>query len=162
MYTTVPEIKDPVFAKTSPKRSFCMTENEHFGLVFVKTGSINSGTVVIRQKKKQNNQNWSCDVRKLTTEQLQKQRLLFDKTHRLDIKAHIMYITLTTFFLFPQSSFADHLTLRECRVQICLLRILFPVVVFAPNFLRTRKFLIVSSNHNGKQFERLCTSVLIG
>ncbi len=39
----VPEIIDPVFAKTSPKRSFCMTENESFGLVFVKTGSINSG-----------------------------------------------------------------------------------------------------------------------
>jgi hypothetical protein len=40
----VPEIIDPVFAKTSPKRSFCMTENERFGLVLVKTGSINSGT----------------------------------------------------------------------------------------------------------------------
>jgi hypothetical protein len=43
----VPEIIDPVFAKTSPERSFCMTENEHFGLVFVKTGSINSGTEVL-------------------------------------------------------------------------------------------------------------------
>jgi hypothetical protein len=41
---SVPEIIDPVFAKTSPKRSYCMTENEHFGLVFVKIGSINSGT----------------------------------------------------------------------------------------------------------------------
>jgi hypothetical protein len=41
----VPEIIDPVFAKTSPKkRSFCMTENERFGLVFVKTGSTNLGT----------------------------------------------------------------------------------------------------------------------
>jgi hypothetical protein len=40
----VPEIIDLVFAKTSPKRSFCMTENERFGLVFVKTGSINSDT----------------------------------------------------------------------------------------------------------------------
>ncbi len=40
---TVPEIIDPVFAKTSPKRSFCMTEHERIGLVFVKTGSINSG-----------------------------------------------------------------------------------------------------------------------
>ncbi len=39
----MPEIIDPVFAKTSPKRSFCMTENERFGLVLVKTGSINSG-----------------------------------------------------------------------------------------------------------------------
>jgi hypothetical protein len=42
--STVPEIIDPVFAKTSPKRSFCITENERFRLVFVKTGSINSGT----------------------------------------------------------------------------------------------------------------------
>ncbi len=41
---TVPEIIDPVFAITSLKRSFCMTENERFGLVFKKTGSINSGT----------------------------------------------------------------------------------------------------------------------
>jgi hypothetical protein len=40
----VPEIIDPVFAKTSPKRSFCITENERFELVFTKTGSINSGT----------------------------------------------------------------------------------------------------------------------
>ncbi len=44
LYAAVPEIIDPVFAKTSPKRSFCMTENERVGLVFVKTGSINSGT----------------------------------------------------------------------------------------------------------------------
>ncbi len=41
---SVPEIIDPVFAKTSTKRSFCMTKNERFWLVFVKTGSINSGT----------------------------------------------------------------------------------------------------------------------
>ena len=40
----MPEIIDPVFAKTSPKRLLCMTENERFGLFFVKTGSINSGT----------------------------------------------------------------------------------------------------------------------
>ncbi len=40
----MPEIIDPVFAKTSPKRSVCMSENERFGLVSVKTGSINSGT----------------------------------------------------------------------------------------------------------------------
>jgi hypothetical protein len=33
----VPEIIDPVFAKTSPKRSFSMTEYERFGLVFMKT-----------------------------------------------------------------------------------------------------------------------------
>ncbi len=43
---SVPEIIDPVFTKTSPKRSFFMTENERFGLVFTKTGSINSGTGV--------------------------------------------------------------------------------------------------------------------
>ncbi len=30
----VPEIIDPVFAKTSPKRSFSMTDYEDFGLVF--------------------------------------------------------------------------------------------------------------------------------
>jgi hypothetical protein len=40
----VPEFIDRVFGKTSPIRSFCMTENERFGLVFPKTGSINSGT----------------------------------------------------------------------------------------------------------------------
>jgi hypothetical protein len=33
----VPEIIDLVFAKTSPKRSFSMTEYERFGLVFTKT-----------------------------------------------------------------------------------------------------------------------------
>jgi hypothetical protein len=33
----VPEFIDPVFAKTSPKRSFSMTEYERFGLVFTKT-----------------------------------------------------------------------------------------------------------------------------
>ncbi len=40
----VPEFIDPVFAKTSPKRSFSVIENERFGLVFAKTGSIISGT----------------------------------------------------------------------------------------------------------------------
>jgi hypothetical protein len=40
----MPKIIDPVFAKTSPKRSFSMTENERFGLAFANTGSINSGT----------------------------------------------------------------------------------------------------------------------
>ncbi len=33
----VPEIIDPVFAKTSRKRSFSMTEYERFRLVFTKT-----------------------------------------------------------------------------------------------------------------------------
>jgi hypothetical protein len=40
----VPKIIDPVFAKTSPKRSFCMVEIVRFGLVFENTGSINSDT----------------------------------------------------------------------------------------------------------------------
>jgi hypothetical protein len=39
----VPEFTDPVYVKTSPKRGFSMTKNERFGLVFTKTGSINSG-----------------------------------------------------------------------------------------------------------------------
>ncbi len=33
----VPEIIDPVFVKTSPKRSFSMTEYERFVLVFTNT-----------------------------------------------------------------------------------------------------------------------------
>ncbi len=44
--TPVPEIIDPVFTKTSQNARFLLSENERFGLVFVKTGSINSGTVV--------------------------------------------------------------------------------------------------------------------
>jgi hypothetical protein len=43
----VPEFIDPVFTKTSPKRSFSISENERFGLVFVKIGSIISGTGVL-------------------------------------------------------------------------------------------------------------------
>ncbi len=35
----------PSFRENKPKRSFCITENERFGLIYVKTGSINSGTV---------------------------------------------------------------------------------------------------------------------
>ncbi len=42
----MPEIIDPVFAKTSQYARFLLSENERFGLVFVKTGSINSGTAV--------------------------------------------------------------------------------------------------------------------
>ncbi len=41
--TPVPEFIDIVFAKTSPKRPFSMTDNERFGLVFAKSRSINSG-----------------------------------------------------------------------------------------------------------------------
>ncbi len=44
----VPEIVDPVFAKTSQNARFLLSENERFGLVFVKTGSINSGTELKR------------------------------------------------------------------------------------------------------------------
>ncbi len=40
----VPEFIDPVFAKTSLKRSFSVIENEGFGRVFAKTGSIISST----------------------------------------------------------------------------------------------------------------------
>jgi hypothetical protein len=40
----VPEFIDPVFTKTSPKRLFSVIQNERFGLVFAKTGSIISGT----------------------------------------------------------------------------------------------------------------------
>ncbi len=40
----VPEFIDLVFAKTSRKRSFSMTEHERFGFVFANTGSIHSGT----------------------------------------------------------------------------------------------------------------------
>jgi hypothetical protein len=46
----VPEFIDPVFAKTSPKRLFSIIENERFGFVFAKTGSINSGTVFLTSR----------------------------------------------------------------------------------------------------------------
>jgi hypothetical protein len=42
-FCPLPEIIDPVFAKTSQNARFLLSENERFGLVFVKTGSINSG-----------------------------------------------------------------------------------------------------------------------
>ncbi len=42
----MPEIIDPVFTKTSQNARFLLYENERFGLVFVKTGSINSGNDV--------------------------------------------------------------------------------------------------------------------
>ncbi len=47
-YSTMPEIIDPVFAKTSQNACFLLSENERFGLLFVKTGSINSGTRVVQ------------------------------------------------------------------------------------------------------------------
>ncbi len=45
--SVVPEIIDHVFAKTSQDARFLLSENERFGLVFVKIGSINSGIGVI-------------------------------------------------------------------------------------------------------------------
>jgi len=47
----VPEFIDPVFPKTSPKRSFSVIQNERFGLVFAKTGSIISGIGIIQVQK---------------------------------------------------------------------------------------------------------------
>jgi hypothetical protein len=40
----VPEFIDPVFTKTSPKRSFSLNRKRAFWLVFAKTGSIISGS----------------------------------------------------------------------------------------------------------------------
>jgi hypothetical protein len=47
--STGPEIIDPVFVKTSQNARFLLSENERFGLVFMKTGSINSGTGIRRK-----------------------------------------------------------------------------------------------------------------
>ncbi len=47
--TPVPEFIDPVFAKTSQKRSFSVIENERLGLVSAKTGSLNSGTGAVTE-----------------------------------------------------------------------------------------------------------------
>jgi hypothetical protein len=61
----VPEIMDPVFAKTSQNARFLLSENERFGLVFVKTGSINSGTgvcgIVTNLKQRQHKDNHLTD-----------------------------------------------------------------------------------------------------
>ena len=48
--------------KTSPKCSYSVTENERFGLVFAKTGSINSGTGVFsfRENLIKNPQEFVC------------------------------------------------------------------------------------------------------
>ncbi len=45
-HRTVHEFIDPVFTKTSPKRSFSLNRKRAFWLVFAKTGSIISGTVI--------------------------------------------------------------------------------------------------------------------
>ncbi len=47
LMSLVPEFIDPIFAKTSPKRSFSASENQRFGLFFAKTGFINSNTAGI-------------------------------------------------------------------------------------------------------------------
>jgi hypothetical protein len=44
----VPEFIDPVFTKTSLKCLFSAIQNERFGLVFTKTGSIISGTGLLK------------------------------------------------------------------------------------------------------------------
>ncbi len=44
--SSVPEFIDPVFTKTSPKRSFSLNRKRAFWLVFAKTGSIILGTGV--------------------------------------------------------------------------------------------------------------------
>jgi hypothetical protein len=49
-----PEFIEPVFAKTSPKRSFSLIKNERFGLVFAKTESINSDTGEISRTRGKN------------------------------------------------------------------------------------------------------------
>jgi hypothetical protein len=57
----MPEFIDPVLAKTSPKRSFSVFENARFGLVFAKTGSINSGTEQFQRFKRIHNERASSD-----------------------------------------------------------------------------------------------------
>ncbi len=49
-YSTVPEIIDAVFAKTSPKRWFSMTEYERFGLVFTQTRVYEFGHWIVMQE----------------------------------------------------------------------------------------------------------------
>jgi hypothetical protein len=44
----VPEFIDPVFTKTSPKRSFSLNRKRALWLVFAKTGSIISGTGLLQ------------------------------------------------------------------------------------------------------------------
>ncbi len=46
----VPEIIDTFFTKTSPKRSFSMTEYERFGLFFMKTRVYKFGHSTVREK----------------------------------------------------------------------------------------------------------------
>ncbi len=62
----VPKFIEPVFAKTSATRSFSTTKNERFGLVFVKTGSINSGTDLKHWRSKHPERNHDIKKRTLT------------------------------------------------------------------------------------------------
>jgi hypothetical protein len=48
--TPVPEFIDPVFTKTSPKRSFSLNRKRAFWLVVAKTGSLISGTGSLKVK----------------------------------------------------------------------------------------------------------------
>jgi hypothetical protein len=57
---TVPEFIDPVFTKTSPKRSFSLNRIRAFWLVFTKTGSIISGTDVYGVTRAQLNNSKLC------------------------------------------------------------------------------------------------------
>jgi hypothetical protein len=50
VFYPVPEFIDPRFREISPIRSYSVIENERFGLVFAKTGSIISGTGFWRTK----------------------------------------------------------------------------------------------------------------
>jgi hypothetical protein len=51
--SVVPEIIDEVLAKTSPKRSFSMTEYERFGLVFTKTRVYKFGHCSVNCRKRE-------------------------------------------------------------------------------------------------------------
>jgi hypothetical protein len=58
--TPMPEFIDPVFTKTSPKRSFSLNRKRAFWLVFAKTESIISGTGPrsVSKKVSKNNKNF--------------------------------------------------------------------------------------------------------
>jgi hypothetical protein len=53
-----PNLQTRVFVKTSPKRSYSVIENERFGLVFVKTVSVISGTGQTRIGIRRTGQAW--------------------------------------------------------------------------------------------------------
>jgi hypothetical protein len=78
----VPEFIDPVFVKTSPKRSFSMIEKERFGLVLAKSGSINAGTAV-----------WTCRVPLFTTTVLT--CWVYPRPHACSVDVQGVYVTLS-------------------------------------------------------------------